>query len=93
MYNELVLMINDCNKDCIKAKSIIDALGGTDNIVNVTNCATRLRVKLKNLDLINEEELKETNAYVVMYDGQEVQIVYGPSVGSIKIEVARILEK
>ena len=35
---------------------ILDALGGADNIENITNCATRLRVELKDVDKAASDE-------------------------------------
>ncbi len=39
------------------AESIIDSIGGLDNIKNFEHCATRLRIILKNPDLLDKEKV------------------------------------
>ncbi|GAA4653622.1 PTS transporter subunit EIIC [Anaerocolumna aminovalerica] len=64
---------------------IVEALGGADNIVKVDNCYTRLRVVLKNTDLVKEEVLKnETEANGVVIKGENVQVVYGLKVNGVR---------
>ena len=59
---------------------ILEAVGGQENIVSIDNCFTRLRLELNNLDLLNEELLKETGSKGIVRRGQEVQIIYGTDV-------------
>ena len=46
-----------------QARGYLECLGGADNIESVTNCATRLRVVVKNADLVKDvEDFKEYGA-------------------------------
>ena len=52
-------------------------LGGRENIEVVDNCYTRLRVTVKDVDIIDEPRLKATGAKGVIKQGNNVQVVYG----------------
>lgn len=41
------------------AQKVLEAFGGKENILNVTHCATRLRVTLKSAEKVNAEMIKE----------------------------------
>ncbi len=60
---------------------------GGENIEDVDNCATRLRVTVKDGDKVSEEQLKKSGAKGVFVKGQGVQAIYGPHVTIIKTEV------
>ncbi|SEL30827.1 PTS system IIB component, Glc family /PTS system IIC component, Glc family [Carnobacterium iners] len=74
-----------------RALNIIHALGGEENIVNVDNCATRLRITVKDGKKVNKEALKETGSKGVLIRGNGIQIICGPQVTVIKNEVTEIL--
>lgn len=76
-----------------RAADIIKGLGGETNLVNVDNCATRLRVTVKNGELVDKELLRHTGSQGVMINGNGVQIVYGTQVSVIKNEVEEIWEE
>ena len=70
-----------------EAKTIIEALGGMENIADLDNCATRLRVSVKKLDKVNIDLLKQTGAHNVVTRGKNLQIIYGPTVNLIRTEI------
>lgn len=63
---------------------IMEGLGGMDNISDLDCCATRLRVTVKDMTLVNEAQLKATKAAGVVRKGNGVQVIYGPKVNIIK---------
>ena len=67
-----------------KEQAIIDGLGGLDNIVDLDNCATRLRVTVKDGTKVSEPKLKGTGAVGIISKGTSIQVVYGPTVNIIK---------
>ncbi len=67
-------------------------LGGKANITDVDACATRLRITVKNPDLVNDALLKATGASGVVHKGTGVQIIYGPQVAVIKSNFEDYLE-
>lgn len=70
---------------------IIAGLGGVENIKELDNCATRLRVTLAAGEKINRALLKETGAAGVFVKGNSAQVVYGLNVERIKTELAEYL--
>jgi PTS system beta-glucosides-specific IIC component len=60
---------------------LINALGSEKNIINVTHCMTRLRFKLVDESLANEDEIKKIAAVkgVVLQQGQ-TQVIIGVDV-------------
>ncbi len=60
------------------AARLLDAMGGKSNIVSNTACMTRLRIKVADLSLVDEDAIKAVDGVmgVVVDDG--VQVVLGP---------------
>lgn len=75
-----------------QSKDIVDGLGGKDNLNDLGNCATRLRVNVKDGNLVQEEVLKSTGAAGVVVRGNNVQVIYGPKVSNIKSDVDEYLD-
>ncbi|WP_342252123.1 PTS transporter subunit EIIC [Spiroplasma endosymbiont of Amphibalanus improvisus] len=73
-----------------RAEKIFKALGGRDNIVVLDNCATRLRVTLKSIDLVDKDLLKETGALGNFIKGNNIQVIYGPEVVNIRTDMDNI---
>lgn len=56
----------------------IDAIGGKDNIVDIDNCITRLRLTVKDSSLANSEAMKELGAAGVVQLGKTgLQVIIG----------------
>ena len=66
------------------AKQILVHIGGAENIITLGNCATRLRINLKDNSRVELEELKKVKGVVgaVINPGQ-LQVVIGPDVGNV----------
>ena len=77
------------------AENIVDCFGGADNILSVENCATRLRVKVKDSNLVTNKDFWVSNmqAMGVVENGVNYQIIYGPKVINICSDVKRVLGK
>jgi PTS system N-acetylglucosamine-specific IIC component len=61
-----------------QAYGYVEALGGSDNIVEVEACTTRLRLNLKDVSKLNESQLKALGASGVMKLNQHnAQVVVG----------------
>jgi len=71
--------------DKVDGALVVEALGGKDNILKVTNCYTRLRTELANPDLVDEDKLKnQTGATAIVRKGKNVQVVYGLKVNAVR---------
>ncbi|WP_286908044.1 alpha-glucoside-specific PTS transporter subunit IIBC [Clostridium sp. UBA1652] len=70
-----------------KAASFLEALGGSENIQDVTNCATRLRVTVKDeTKLASDKIFKEAGAHGVVRKGKAIQVIVGLSVPQVREE-------
>ncbi|SDP09525.1 glucose PTS transporter subunit EIIB [Lentzea jiangxiensis] len=74
-----------------KAKKILEALGGADNIVEIEPCITRLRCELEDGSVVNEKALKALGAHGVMRSGNVVQVVVGPEADTIASDIEDLL--
>ncbi|MCE9678156.1 PTS transporter subunit EIIC [Shewanella sp. AS1] len=73
--------------------SIIKALGGKDNIIDLGACLTRLRISVKQVDLVDKALLERLDAKGVVFVGNGVQIVYGTKAERIRRLLQHYLER
>jgi len=57
----------------------------------VDNCYTRLRVTVKDTALVDDQQLKSTGAKAVIRQGNNVQVVYGLHVKTVREAVENAL--
>ena len=69
------------------AKKILAGLGGAENLVDVGNCATRLRVTVKNSSKVDEKILRAAGAKGVFKKGDAIQVVIGTQVEFVADEI------
>lgn len=70
------------------AKVITDNVGGKDNILNAEICATRIRFSLKDLELVNDTNLKDAGCLGVLRYGKfGVQVIVGKFAQNIFSEI------
>ena len=63
------------------AKGILEAIGGVENISNMTHCATRLRLNLKDVSKADDEKVKSVDGVVNVIDkAGQYQILIGTEV-------------
>jgi PTS system glucose-specific IIC component len=75
-----------------QAEQIIGLLGGRENIVLVDSCMTRLRVTVRDSDLVAEESAwKKAGALSLLKKGSGIQAVYGPKADVLKSDIHDIL--
>ncbi|MCL3778011.1 MULTISPECIES: glucose PTS transporter subunit EIIB [unclassified Actinomyces] len=70
-----------------QAQSIVDALGGFDNIIEIEPCITRLRCELEDSSLVDEAALKAAGAHGVLKAGDAVQVIVGPNADTIAEDI------
>ncbi|WP_047383677.1 MULTISPECIES: PTS transporter subunit IIBC [unclassified Cetobacterium] len=77
--------------DMIPVK-IIELLGGSENIVEVDACMTRLRVTVKNSEVVGDKNLwKKTGSIGLIVKDCGVQAIYGPKADILKCKIIDIL--
>ncbi len=73
--------------------AIMEALGGKDNIVEIDNCISRLRLILKDTSVINENALKKTGSLgLIKINETNLQVVYGAKVEKAAAELKRAVK-
>lgn len=79
------------NENTILATKILEFLGGEDNIKDLTNCVTRLRVEVNNPNSVDVESIKKLQKIKgVISKGAAVQVIIGPEVERIAGEIKKI---
>ena len=69
----------------LKAAAFLADLGGKDNIVDVTNCATRLRVTVKDDSKIADVgTFTAHGAHGLVHNGKAIQVIVGLSVPQVR---------
>jgi PTS system glucose-specific IIC component len=75
-----------------QAEKIIALLGGRENIVLVDACMTRLRVTVKDVNLVKElEDWKKEGALGLVKKDDGIQAIYGPKADVLKSDINDIL--
>lgn len=76
----------------VLAENILDLLGGTENVIDVTNCATRLRVNVKDKAAVAPEaSFKAIGTHGLVIQGQSIQVVIGLSVPQVREKFESLL--
>lgn len=77
--------------DLDQARQVVTGLGGPDNIVQIDPCTTRLRALLVDAPLVDRVLLRTAGAHGVMVSGKVVQVVMGPQVDTLALDIADLL--
>lgn len=73
--------------------AIMVALGGKENIVEIDNCISRLRLVMKDTSIIDERALKATGSLgLIRINETNLQVVYGPKVEKAAAELKRAVK-
>lgn len=84
---EVNLMAN--NKQI--AQDVLAAVGGRENVTNVTHCMTRLRFNLKDENVADKEAIKKIDGVLsVVVAGGQFQVVIGNNVSKVYDEICAI---
>lgn len=77
----------------IMADQILIGLGGSDNIVDFTNCVTRLRVNVKDKTKVKEDDyFREIGTYGTSRNQNSVHVIVGMNIQYVADEFGKILE-
>ena len=73
------------------AESVLEQVGGKQNIAKVLHCQTRLRFNLKDESIANHEKIEAVQGVLgVVRAGGQVQIVIGPEVKDVYNELCEL---
>lgn len=65
------------------AEKILQYVGGRENVSGVTHCITRLRIVVKDTQVIQEEEIKKLKVVGTNLVGTQFQVIIGPKVAEL----------
>ncbi|WP_150274516.1 glucose-specific PTS transporter subunit IIBC [Paenibacillus tepidiphilus] len=72
-------------------RNILSALGGSQNIVHLDACITRLRVEVKDKGGVDKNRLKKLGASGVLEVGNNVQAIFGTRSDTIKSQIQDVM--
>lgn len=72
---------------------ILEALGGKENIEELNNCATRLRVSVKDeAKLAKDAAFKAGGAHGVVRKGKAIQVIIGLTVPQVRERIENLIK-
>lgn len=73
------------DENLVTAQNIVNGLGGINNITDIDNCISRLRVEVKDGSLIDESLIKRTQPNgIIRPDENSVHVVYGGRISQVR---------
>lgn len=74
------------------AKTVLEGLGGKENVVSLDNCITRLRLEVKDNTKVNEKVIKSAGvAGIIRPSKNAVQVIIGTKVQFVADEMKKML--
>lgn len=73
------------------ATALLPLLGGKENIVNIDNCTTRLRLEVIDSAVIKDKEIKKLVPGVLKPSKSAVQVIVGPEVEFVATELKKLV--
>ncbi|MEK5070944.1 N-acetylglucosamine-specific PTS transporter subunit IIBC [Sporosarcina sp. FSL K6-1508] len=79
------------NKFSAMAAKIYDGLGGDANVNSIDFCASRLRVEVKDMTVVDQKKIKDTGVPGINVVGpQSIQVIVGTNVQFVADEIEKI---
>lgn len=79
------------NKNHEIAKNVLAAVGGKENVIGVQHCMTRLRFRLKDDTIPNDDIVKKLDGVIsVVRSAGQYQVVIGQNVGKVYEEIIQL---
>ena len=86
---QVVLANNDYTK---VGETVLEGIGGKDNVVSLDNCITRLRFEIKDYTKVDEKKIKSAGvAGVIRPNKNNVQVIVGTKVQFVADEIQKML--
>lgn len=76
-----------------KALLLLPLLGGAENIIDIDNCATRLRLEVKDNSIVNDAEIRKHFPGVLRPGKTSVQVIVGTDVQFLADEFKKVAKK
>lgn len=89
--NQVYDTSNKSDNSEIDSEIFIEGLGGAGNIIEVNNCFTRLRIDVSDVSKVDKEIINKAKQKGIIIKGNNVQIVIGMTVETVKEELVNLL--
>ncbi|MBM6613270.1 PTS transporter subunit EIIBC [Desemzia sp. RIT804] len=74
-----------------KAEIILAGLGGEENVASIDNCATRLRLEVKDMSVVNDAKIKSAGvAGINKVSDRNIQVIVGTEVQFVADEMSKL---
>ena len=78
-------VVAQADQDIVLAMNIVNGLGGAENIVDVDNCISRLRVEVKDDSLVDDSLINKTSPNGIVRPGKNnIHVVYGGRITKVR---------
>lgn len=80
------------SKARVISENILSKVGGKENILAVTHCATRLRLVVDDKEMVNKEDLNKVDGVMgVVEQSGQLQLILGPgTAGKVAVEFGKL---
>lgn len=79
------------SKFAVMAAQIYEGLGGDANVTSVDNCVTRLRLEVKDMNVVDQKKIKATGVPGIHVVGpQSIQVIVGTNVQFVADEIMKL---
>ena len=79
------------NKFAVMASEIYAGLGGDDKVTSFDHCVTRLRIEVKDMDVVDQQKIKATGVPGINVIGKtSIQVIVGTQVQFVADEIEKI---
>ena len=68
----------------IKINKLIEYLGGKDNILDVETNLSRLKVTVRDVNIVNKDGIQKLGAKGIVEIDNQIKIIYGPNAKQLK---------
>jgi len=68
----------------IKINKLIEYLGGKDNILDVESNLSRLKVTVRDVNIVNKDGIQKLGAKGIVEIDNQLKIIYGPNAKQLK---------
>lgn len=73
------------------AKKVLERVGGSENVIGLVHCMTRLRFTLKDESIVDDEAVKKTKGVMgIMKKAGQYQIIIGNDVANVYAELCKL---
>lgn len=77
-----------------RATAYLNALGGTNNVTEITSCATRLRITVKDENKVASDDIFKANKAVgVVHHGTALQVIVGLDVPQVLESIVELMAR